>query len=58
MRRYLLALALVVVALPLQAQKGKKRDQYKISAEELAEFGDATMSEVIARARPNFLPLR
>jgi len=50
-----LALALVVVALPLQAQKGKKRDQYKISAEELAEFGDATMSEVISRARPNFL---
>ena len=55
MRRYLLALALVVVALPLQAQKGKKHDQYKIAAEELAEYGDATMAEVIPRARPNFL---
>ena len=55
MRRYLLALALVVVAMPLQAQKGRKRDQYKITTEELAEYGDATMAEVIPRARPNFL---
>ena len=55
MRRYLLALALLVVAMPLQAQKGKKRDQYRISAEELAEYGEATLSEVIPRARPNFL---
>jgi len=54
-RRYLLALALVVVAMPLQAQKGRKRDQYKITTEELAEYGDATMAEVIPRARPNFL---
>src|SRR6266567_94993 len=49
-RRYLLALALVVVAMPLQAQKGKKRDQYKITAEELAEYGEATLAEVIPKA--------
>jgi len=54
-RRYLLALALVIVAMPLQAQKGKKHDQYKITAEELAEYGEATLAEVIPKARPNFL---
>jgi rRNA pseudouridine-1189 N-methylase Emg1 (Nep1/Mra1 family) len=45
----------VLVASPLQAQKKNKRDPYKIVAEELAEYGDATMSEVIPRSRPNFL---
>lgn len=55
MRRILLSLALLLVALPLEAQKSKKRDQYKITAEELAEYGEASMSEVIPKARPNFL---
>jgi hypothetical protein len=54
-RRILLSLALLLVALPLEAQKSKKRDQYKITAEELAEYGDANMGEVIPKARPNFL---
>jgi rRNA pseudouridine-1189 N-methylase Emg1 (Nep1/Mra1 family) len=54
-RRILLSLALLLVALPLEAQKSKKRDQYKITAEELAEYGEASMSEVIPKARPNFL---
>jgi hypothetical protein len=55
MRRFILLAALVLVAAPLEAQKKPKRDPYKISAEELAEFGEATMSEVIPRVRPNFL---
>lgn len=55
MRRLLLLAALVLAASPLEAQKKVKRDPYKISTEELAEFGDATMAEVIPRARPNFL---
>jgi len=54
-RRILLLLALVLVASPLQAQKKAKRDPYKIATEELAEYGEATMSEVIPKARPNFL---
>jgi hypothetical protein len=54
-RRFLLSLALLLVALPLEAQRSKRRDQYKIAAEELAEYGDAIMSEVIPKARPNFL---
>jgi hypothetical protein len=54
-RRFLLSLALLLVALPLEAQKSKRRDQYKIAAEELAEYGEASMSEVIPKARPNFL---
>lgn len=55
MRRLLLLAALVLVASPLEAQKKNKRDPYKIAAAELAEYGDAAMSEVIPKARPNFL---
>lgn len=55
MRRFLLLIALVLVASPLEAQKKNKRDPYKIGTEELAEYGDAPMGEVIPRARPNFL---
>jgi hypothetical protein len=54
-RRFLLSLVLLLVAFPVEAQRSKKRDQYKITAEELAEYGDANMSEVIPKARPNFL---
>ena len=55
MRKLLLLAALVLAAAPLEAQRAKKRDPYKISGEELAEYGEATMFEVIPRARPNFL---
>src|SRR6185503_10736014 len=54
-RRFLLLAALVLAVSPLEAQKRIKRDPYKISTEELAEFGDAAMVEVIPRLRPNFL---
>jgi hypothetical protein len=55
MRRYLTAAALLLVALPLQAQGRKKRqDKDKIAVEELLEYGDANMGDVIRRARPNF----
>lgn len=55
MRRFLLLAALVCVAAPLEAQKKIRRDPYRIGVEELAEYGEATMSEVIPRARPTFL---
>jgi hypothetical protein len=55
MRRLLLAAALVLIAVPLHAQKPKKRDPYKITAEELAEYGEMPLFEVIEKARPNFL---
>lgn len=55
MRRFLLLAALVLVASPLEAQKKNKRDPYKITMEELAEYGDAAMGEVIPKARPNFV---
>jgi hypothetical protein len=54
-RRILLSLVLLLVALPLEAQKSKKRDQYKITTEELSEYANANMDEVILKARPNFL---
>jgi hypothetical protein len=54
-RRFVLFVALVLVAAPLEAQGKKKRDLYKIASEELAEYGDQAMVEVIPRARPNFL---
>jgi len=53
------ALTLLVLAAfaasPLQAQKKARRDPTKIPQEELAEYGDANMYEVIPRARPDFL---
>lgn len=56
MRRVVLGLTLLLFAVPLQAQKGKqKRDPYKIVVEELAEYGDQNMMEVMRRARPNLL---
>jgi len=48
-------LALLVMAMPLQAQKSRRRDPSKISTEELAEYGDQNMGDVIPRVRPNFL---
>src|SRR5437870_1293224 len=55
MRPYLVAATLLIVALPLQAQGKKRRqDKDRIAVEELAEYGDANMGDVIRRARPNF----
>jgi hypothetical protein len=53
-RPILAALALVVIALPAQAQR---RERYKIATEELATFTDQSMADVIARARPQFLQI-
>lgn len=55
MRRFLWLAALILVALPLHAQKRVKRDPYKITEAELAEYGNAAMIEVIPKARPNYL---
>ena len=54
-RRFLILAVLVLVASPLQAQhKKNKRDPYRISGEELAEYGTASIGEVIQKIRPNF----
>lgn len=55
MRRLLPVLLLVLLAAPLAAQKAPKRDRYKISAQELAEYGTESLMEVISKARPHFL---
>lgn len=49
-----LLLALLFVS-PLQAQKAPKRDRWKIATEELADFGNQAMIDVIRQARPHFL---
>ena len=59
-RRFVLLAALLLVAAPLQAQNQQaqrkvKRDPYRISTEELAEYGEAPLNEVIPKTRPNFL---
>jgi hypothetical protein len=53
MRKLVLLLLLIAFAAPLEAQ-GKKRPRDRILQEELAEFGNATLTEVIERARPHF----
>src|SRR5919204_2142623 len=54
-RSVLLLMLVMFVASPLQGQKRARRDATKITLEELAEYGNASMSEVISRARPEFL---
>jgi len=54
MRRFMIIAALALASMPLEAQKKAKRDQYKITSEELAEYGSANMGEVIRKARPTF----
>src|SRR5687767_15051773 len=54
MRNLILCLAVALVAAPLEAQKAPKRQRDRIVAEELAEFGNASLTEVIQRARPQF----
>lgn len=55
MRRLLLLLALVFIASPAEAQKKIKRDPSKVTMEELAEYGDASLGEVLPRIRPNMV---
>jgi hypothetical protein len=47
----------LLVASPAEAQKREKRDQYEITAEELKEYGQATLAEAVPRARPSFFSL-
>jgi hypothetical protein len=52
-RSFILVFAFALVAAPLEAQR-IRRDRYKVSVEELAEYGDQNMADVLARARPHF----
>lgn len=54
MRGIVWAGLLLLVASPADAQKREKRDQYEIAAEELREYGQASLAEIIPRARPGF----
>ena len=54
MRRLLPVVLLALLALPLAAQRSPKRDRFKIVAEELAEYGNQDLVEVILKARPHF----
>jgi hypothetical protein len=55
MRRFLTVLtAGVVLATPALAQKPPKRDRFKITTEELAEYKNSDLIEVISKARPHF----
>lgn len=54
MRRLLPVFLLALLVAPLAAQKAPKRDRSKIVAEELAEYGNQNLGEVISKARPHF----
>ena len=54
MRRFLTVLAGLLIAAPALAQKPPKRDRFKISSEELAEYQQQDLVEVISKARPHF----
>jgi len=53
-RASLFAIALVLVAAPLSNAHAQRRERYKIGTEELATYGDQLLSDVIAKARPQF----
>lgn len=55
MRRLLVLCLLTVVAAPIAAQKQPKRDRYRITSEELSEYGTQSLMDVISKARPHFL---
>jgi hypothetical protein len=57
MRHLALAVALALVAAPVSMAHAQKRERYKVSAQELAEFGDQNLADVLARARPQFFQL-
>ena len=54
MRRLTIVLAGLLVAAPALAQKPPKRDRFKIASEELAEYKNQDLVEVISKARPHF----
>lgn len=51
--RVILLLVLIGIAMPAEAQRGK-RPRDRILAEELSEYGNAFLTEVVERARPHF----
>lgn len=55
--RFLPLLLAVLLVSPLHAQKAPapKRDRWRIAAEELADYSDQAMIDVIRQARPHFL---
>jgi hypothetical protein len=57
MRGVLFVGLLLLAVCPAEAQEREKRDQYEITAEELKEYGQATLAEAIPHARPNFFTL-
>lgn len=54
MRRLLALCLLTLTAAPLFAQKAPKRDRFKIETQEIAEYGEQNLIEVISKARPHF----
>jgi hypothetical protein len=54
MRSLVLLSMVALLASPLEAQKAPKRDRFKIATEELVEYGNQNLSEVISKARPHF----
>jgi len=54
MRAIAILFAALVVAAPLQAQSRGKQQRDRIAAEELASYGEASLTEVIEKARPHF----
>lgn len=50
----LFALALVAVPASADAQRGGRQQRDRILAEELATYGEASLTEVIQKARPHF----
>lgn len=54
MRVATILLLLAALASPAAAQKRNKQQNDRIQKEELAEYGDASLVEVIHRARPQF----
>jgi len=54
MRSAALLFAALIVAAPLHAQSRGKQLRDRIQAEELASYGEASLTEVIEKARPHF----
>jgi len=54
MRVIALFFAALIVAAPLQAQSRGKQQRDRILADELAGYGEASLTEVIETARPHF----
>lgn len=53
--RFLPLLLAVLIVSPLEAQKAPKRDRWKIGTDELADYANQSVIDVIRQARPHFL---